>query len=69
LDGRKQELPAIDAREAQVIDPDREQSSTAALDKISGAMLIGGRQRQARSQLADNPISPSCRSEFLPSLR
>lgn len=51
LNGRKQELPAIDALEAQVIDPDSEQSSTAVLDKISGAVLIGARQRQARSQL------------------
>jgi hypothetical protein len=51
LNGRKQELPAIDALEAQVIDPDSEQSSTAVLDKISGAILIGARQRQARSQL------------------
>lgn len=51
LNGRKQELPAIDALEAQVIDPDSEQSSTAILDKISGAILIGARQRQARSQL------------------
>lgn len=51
LNGRKQELPAIDALEAQVIDPDSEQSSTAVLDKISGAILLGARQRQARSQL------------------
>jgi hypothetical protein len=51
LNGRKQELPAIDALESQVIDPDSEQSSTAILDKISGAILIGARQRQARSQL------------------
>jgi hypothetical protein len=51
LNGRKQELPAIDALEAQVIDPDSEQSSTAVLDKISGAILIGARQRQARGQL------------------
>ena len=51
LNGRKQELPAIDALEAQVIDPSSEQSSTAVLDKISGAVLIGARQRQARSQL------------------
>ncbi len=51
LNGRKQELPAIDALEAQVIDSDSEQSSTAVLDKISGAILIGARQRQARSQL------------------
>lgn len=51
LNGRKQELPAIDALEAQVIDPNLEQSTTAVLDKISGAVLIGARQRQARSQL------------------
>ena len=35
----------------QVIDPSDEQSATAVLDKISGAVLIGARQRQARSQL------------------
>ena len=51
LNGRKQELPAIDALEAQVIDTSDEQSTTAVLDKISGAVLIGARQRQARSQL------------------
>ena len=51
LSGRKQELPAIDALEAQVIDPSLEQSATAVLDKISGAVLLGARQRQARSQL------------------
>ncbi|MEO7888417.1 MAG: hypothetical protein ABIW19_00265, partial [Vicinamibacterales bacterium] len=49
--GHKQELPAIDALEAQVIDPSLEQSGTAVLDKISGAVLLGARQRQARSQL------------------
>ena len=38
LNGRKQELPAIDALEAQVIDPSDEQSTTAVLDKISGAV-------------------------------
>ena len=51
LNGRKQELPAIDALEAQVIDPSLEQSATAVLDKISGAVLVGARQRQARTQL------------------
>jgi hypothetical protein len=51
FNGRKQELPAIDALEAQVIDPSDGQSATAVLDKISGAVLIGARQRQARSQL------------------
>jgi hypothetical protein len=49
--GRKQELPAIDILEAHVIDPSNEQSATAVLDKISGAVLIGARQRQARIQL------------------
>lgn len=47
----KKELPAIDALEAHVIDPSNEQSATAVLDKISGAALIGARQRQARMQL------------------
>lgn len=51
FNGRKQELPAIDALEAQVIDPSNEQSATAVLDKISGAVLLGARQRQARVQL------------------
>lgn len=51
LNGRKQELRAIDALEAHVIDPSDEQSATAVLDKISGAVLLGARQRQARVQL------------------
>ena len=51
LFGRKNELPAIDALERDVIDPSSEQSTTAVLDKISGAALIGARQRQARIQL------------------
>lgn len=51
LNGRKQELPAIDFLEGTVIDPSNEQSATAVLDKISGAVLIGARQRQARGQL------------------
>jgi hypothetical protein len=51
LNGRKKELPAIDALEAHMIDPSTEQSATAVLDKISGAVLIGARQRQARAQL------------------
>lgn len=50
LAGRR-ELSAIDALEAQVLDPSLEQSATAVLDKISGAVLIGTRQRQARAQL------------------
>jgi hypothetical protein len=51
LNGRRQELQAIDALESQVIDPSLEQSATAVLDKISGSILLGTRQRQARSQL------------------
>ena len=51
FNGRKQELPAIDALEAHVIDPSNDQSTTAVLDKMSGAVLIGARQRQARIQL------------------
>ena len=49
--GRKNELPAINALERDVIDPSSDQSTTAVLDKISGASLIGARQRQARIQL------------------
>jgi hypothetical protein len=49
--GRKNELQAIDALERDVVDPSSVQSTTAVLDKISGAALIGARQRQARIQL------------------
>ena len=45
------ELRAIDALDADVTDGSLEQSATAVLDKISGATLIGARQRQARSDL------------------
>lgn len=51
LFGRKNELPAIDALEGDVVDSSSEQSTAAVLDKISGATLIGARQRQARIQL------------------
>jgi hypothetical protein len=51
LSGRKQELRAIDALEAHVVDPSNQQSAAAVLDKISGAVLLGARQRQARVQL------------------
>lgn len=47
----RREQQAIDVLEADVIDPSQEQSTTAVLDKISGATLIGVRQRQARAQL------------------
>jgi hypothetical protein len=49
--GRRNELQAIDALERDVIDPSSDQSTTAVLDKMSGAALIGARQRQARIQL------------------
>lgn len=45
------ELRAIDALDADVTDGSLEQSATAVLDKISGAALIGARQRQARTEL------------------
>ena len=51
LNGRRRELQAIDALETHVIDPSNEQSATAVLDKISGAVVIAARQRQARAQL------------------
>lgn len=44
------EQRAIDALEADVIDPTPEQSATAVLDKISGAVLLETRQKQARLQ-------------------
>jgi hypothetical protein len=47
----RRELAAIAALEAHVVDPSQTQSATAVLDKISGASLIAGRQRQARTQL------------------
>ena len=37
--------------ERDAIDPSSTQSTTAVLDKISGAVLIGARQRHARGQL------------------
>lgn len=49
--GGRRELNAIDALEADVVDESVDQSATAVLDKISGATLIGARQRQARIQL------------------
>lgn len=54
LDGRRSELQAINSLERDVTDPSQQQSSTAVLDKISGATLIGARQRQARIQLLTN---------------
>ena len=51
LGGRRTELQAIDDLEGDVIDPSSHQSATAVLGKISGASLVGARQRQARIQL------------------
>ena len=50
FNGRR-EVRAINILEADAIDPSLEQSATAVLDKISGAVLIGTRQKQARLQL------------------
>lgn len=50
FNGRR-ELVAINALEADVVDPSQDQSTSAVLDKLSGAALIGTRQRQARTQL------------------
>ncbi len=50
-DNGLQELAAIEALEADVINPSQTQSTAAVLDKLSGATLIGARQRPARAQL------------------
>jgi hypothetical protein len=50
FNGRR-ELRAIDGLERDVTNGTLEQSTTAVLDKISGAVLIGARQRGARGQL------------------
>ena len=47
----RRELRAITRLESDVIDPSQEQSATAVLEKLSGAALIGTRQRQARAEL------------------
>ena len=46
----ERELAAIDALEADVVNPSHNQSTTAVLDKISGAALLEARQKQARLQ-------------------
>ena len=48
--GRK-ELVALEALEQDALDPSQDQSATAVLDKLSGASLLGARQRQARAEL------------------
>jgi hypothetical protein len=47
----RREQDAIAQLESDVIDPSQEQSATAVLEKLSGAALIGTRQRQARAEL------------------
>jgi len=49
--GQQSELQVIEALERDVIDPSTAQSTTAVLDKISGATLVGVREGQARLQL------------------
>ena len=46
----QRELMAIDALESDVVDLSDLQSTTAVLDKISGAALLEARQKQARLQ-------------------
>lgn len=52
----RRELAAIEALQRDVTNDSLEQSATAVLDKISGAGLIGVRQRQARIQLLDGMV-------------
>ena len=47
----RRELRAIEGLDQDATNGTLEQSATAVLDKISGAVLIGARQRQARTQL------------------
>jgi hypothetical protein len=50
FNGRR-ELAAINALETDVLNPSPDHSTTAVLDKLSGASLVGARQRQTRLQL------------------
>ena len=52
----RRELAAIDGLDRDVTNDSLEQSTTAILDKISGAGLIAARQRQARIQLLDGLV-------------
>jgi hypothetical protein len=47
----RRELDALSHLESDVIDPSPAHSTTAVLETLSGAALIGARQRQARAQL------------------
>ncbi len=55
FNGRR-ELQAIESLDRDVTDGTLEQSTTAVLDKISGASLIAARQRQARVQLLSGMV-------------
>ncbi|MBI3494278.1 MAG: hypothetical protein HY047_21225 [Acidobacteria bacterium] len=48
--GGKLEMRAVDALERDVVDPSSAQSATAVVDKISAAVLLETRNRQARTQ-------------------
>ena len=48
--GGKLEMRAVDALERDVVDPSSAQSATAVVDKMSAAVLLGNRNRQARMQ-------------------
>ena len=52
----REELRAIEGLDRDVTNGSLEQSTTAILDKISGAVLIGARQRQARAQLLSGVV-------------
>lgn len=52
----RRELLAIEGLEQDVTNGSLEQSTTAVLDKISGAVLVGARQRQARAQLLSGVV-------------
>ena len=52
----RRELLAIEGLDRDVTNGSLEQSTTAVLDKISGAVLIGARQRQARTQLLSGVV-------------
>jgi hypothetical protein len=49
--GLERESTAISTLETYVVDPSSAHSAAAVLDKISGGVLIGARQRQARIRL------------------
>src|SRR4029077_16709206 len=48
--GGKLEMRAVDALERDVVDPASAQSATAVVDKISAAVLLETRNRQARME-------------------